>query len=60
MKVIKDNNTNLPVEEICERCKSVVLIESIDELEEYGGETFLWECPCCGEKNITFSIRKSF
>lgn len=35
MKVIKDNNTNLPVEEICEKCKSVVLIESIDELDRW-------------------------
>lgn len=54
MKVIKDNYNKFPKELICEKCESLILLESTNDVHRCG-ESFIctWQCPCCGFENIT-------
>ena len=63
MKVIEDNWGSFPRTELCTKCKSKVELESIRDCtyRPYSGshfferkEAFIWECPCCHEKNFIY------
>lgn len=56
MKVIKDNYNKFPMEVTCERCDSVIEIESIEELEWQGDDIYFWYCPCCGFTNKIIAL----
>ena len=47
MKVIKDNYNKFPMEVTCERCDSVIELESEDDLRDDGYSEFYWLCPLC-------------
>ena len=64
MKVIEDNWGPFPRAEICTNCKSTVEINSIRDCTyrpcscgyfSERKETFIWECPCCHEKNFIYA-----
>lgn len=53
MKVIKDNYNVLPKEVYCEQCKSIVLLETKDDVLPASLPDFYeWRCPCCGSKSV--------
>lgn len=52
MKVIKDNYKKFPIEVTCRHCKSVILLESSEDVyrnPESWATT--WECSLCREQN---------
>ena len=61
MKIIKDNYKKFPIEVTCEHCKSVIELESANDVArfcsvvEYG-----WHCPLCKRVNYleNFSQKK--
>ena len=64
MKVIEDNWGSFPRTETCTKCKSKVELESIRDCayRPYScshfferKEAFIWECPCCHEKNFIYA-----
>ena len=53
MKVIKDNYNKFPLEVTCEQCKSIVLLETEDDVLPASFHDFYeWSCPCCGFKSV--------
>jgi hypothetical protein len=53
MKVIKDNYNVLPKEVTCKLCKSIVLLETKDDvLPASLPDIYEWTCPCCGFKSV--------
>lgn len=67
MKVIEDNWGSFPRTELCTKCKSKVELESIRDCtyRPYSGsyfferkEAFIWECPCCHEKNFIYVFER--
>ena len=64
MKAIEDNWGSFPRTELCTNCKSKIELESIRDCtyRPYSGglsferkEVFIWECPCCHEKNFLYA-----
>ena len=64
MEAIEDNRGSFPRTEICTNCKSTVEINSIRDCTyrpcscghfSERKETFIWECPCCHEKNFIYA-----
>ena len=53
MKVIKDNYKKFPIEVTCGHCKSVILLEDVNDVyrEEHSWRT-TWLCPVCKHNNI--------
>ena len=63
MKVIEDNWGSFPRVETCNKCKSKVELESREDCtyQPYSSsqfvereEAFIWECPCCKNKNYIY------
>ena len=65
MKVIEDNWGSFPRTETCTKCKSKVELESREDCTYQSAlcmkrsfferkEAFIWECPCCHEKNFIY------
>lgn len=59
MKVIQNNHAR-EVVQICFNCKSVVLVDTKEDLfEAYRGAGYeQWKCPCCEEYNDFKEINK--
>ena len=62
MEVIEDNRGPFPRTELCTNCKSTVELDIKDctyrpcscSYFSEQKETFIWECPCCHEKNFIY------
>ena len=69
MKVIEDNWGSFPRVETCTKCKSKVELESREDCTYQSAlcmkgsfferkEAFIWECPCCHEKNFIYVFER--